>query len=86
MRPIASMPVGARQARREIANDQGGGPRHGARRHRSRDPGPRGAGVSQDTFLARGRAQARTLRYSADGPDEVHLESVARLEIGRDGP
>ncbi|HKP29341.1 MAG TPA: acyl-CoA dehydrogenase family protein [Gemmatimonadales bacterium] len=43
-----------------------------------------GAGVSQDTFLARAWAQARTLRI-ADGPDEVHLESVARLEIGRDG-
>ena len=43
-----------------------------------------GAGVSQDTFLARAWAQARTLRL-ADGPDEVHLESVARLEIGRDG-
>jgi acyl-CoA dehydrogenase len=40
-----------------------------------------GAGVSQDTFLARAWAQARTLRI-ADGPDEVHLESVARLEIG----
>ena len=43
-----------------------------------------GAGVSQDTFLARAWAQARTLRL-ADGPDEVHLESVARLEIGRTG-
>ena len=40
-----------------------------------------GAGVSQDTFLARAWAMARTLRI-ADGPDEVHLESVARLEIG----
>jgi len=39
-----------------------------------------GAGVSQDTFLARAWAGARTLRI-ADGPDEVHLESVARLEI-----
>jgi len=41
-----------------------------------------GAGVSQDTFLARAWAQARTLRI-ADGPDEVHLESVARLELSR---
>ena len=39
-----------------------------------------GAGVSQDTFLALAWAQARTLRI-ADGPDEVHLESVARLEL-----
>ena len=39
-----------------------------------------GAGVSQDTFLAAAWAQARTLRL-ADGPDEVHLESIAKLEI-----
>jgi acyl-CoA dehydrogenase len=39
-----------------------------------------GAGVSQDTFLARAWSMARTLRI-ADGPDEVHLESVARLEL-----
>ena len=39
-----------------------------------------GAGVSQDTFLAGAWAQARTLRI-ADGPDEVHLESIAKLEI-----
>jgi acyl-CoA dehydrogenase len=39
-----------------------------------------GAGVSQDTFLAGAWAQARTLRI-ADGPDEVHLESIAKLEL-----
>ncbi len=39
-----------------------------------------GAGVSGDTFLAGAWAQARTLRL-ADGPDEVHLESVAKLEL-----
>ncbi|OFW45489.1 MAG: acyl-CoA dehydrogenase [Acidobacteria bacterium RIFCSPLOWO2_12_FULL_67_14b] len=38
------------------------------------------AGVSQDTFLAHAWASARTLRL-ADGPDEVHLESVAKLEL-----
>lgn len=38
-----------------------------------------GAGVSQDTFLAAAYAAARTLRL-ADGPDEVHLEAVAKLE------
>jgi acyl-CoA dehydrogenase len=41
-----------------------------------------GAGVSQDTFLAYAWAQARTLRL-ADGPDEVHRESVAKLELRR---
>jgi acyl-CoA dehydrogenase len=41
-----------------------------------------GAGVSQDFFLARAWANSRTLRL-ADGPDEVHLESVARGELTR---
>jgi acyl-CoA dehydrogenase len=41
-----------------------------------------GAGVSQDFFLARAWANSRTLRL-ADGPDEVHLESVARGELAR---
>ena len=39
-----------------------------------------GMGVSQDTFLAYAWAQSRTLRL-ADGPDEVHRESVAKLEL-----
>lgn len=39
-----------------------------------------GAGVSQDTFLAAAWANVRTLRL-ADGPDEVHTESVAKLEL-----
>jgi acyl-CoA dehydrogenase len=43
------------------------------------------AGVSQDTFLAHAWASARTLRL-ADGPDEVHLETIAKLELtSRDG-
>ncbi|MEC9387712.1 MAG: acyl-CoA dehydrogenase family protein, partial [Pseudomonadota bacterium] len=41
-----------------------------------------GAGVSQDTFLASAWAKVRTLRL-ADGPDEVHLDSVAKLELRR---
>jgi acyl-CoA dehydrogenase len=41
-----------------------------------------GAGVSGDFGLAAGWAQARTLRL-ADGPDEVHRETVARLELQR---
>ncbi|MCU1341673.1 MAG: Acyl-CoA dehydrogenase [Candidatus Acidoferrum typicum] len=38
------------------------------------------AGVSQDTFLAEAWAHTRTLRL-ADGPDEVHLEAIAKLEL-----
>ena len=41
-----------------------------------------GAGVSQDTFLASAWANVRTLRL-ADGPDEVHTESIAKWELGK---
>ena len=41
-----------------------------------------GAGVSQDTFLAAAWAMVRTLRL-ADGPDEVHVEAIARQELGK---
>jgi acyl-CoA dehydrogenase len=40
------------------------------------------AGVSQDTFLASSWAMARTLRL-ADGPDEVHVESIAKWELAK---
>ena len=43
-----------------------------------------GAGVSQDTFLASAWAAIRTLRL-ADGPDEVHVESIAKLELAKAG-
>ncbi|HVQ56224.1 MAG TPA: acyl-CoA dehydrogenase family protein [Pyrinomonadaceae bacterium] len=39
-----------------------------------------GAGLSQDTPLAGFWIYARSLRL-ADGPDEVHLESIAKMEI-----
>ena len=42
-----------------------------------------GLGVSQDTFLAGAWASTRTLRL-ADGPDEVHLESIAKLELRKE--
>ncbi len=41
-----------------------------------------GMGVSQDTFLARAYAGARSLRL-ADGPDEVHRMSIAKGEFKR---
>ena len=40
------------------------------------------AGVSDDFFLANAWASSRTLRL-ADGPDEVHRETIARLELRR---
>lgn len=43
------------------------------------------AGVSGDFFLADAWASSRTLRL-ADGPDEVHRETIARLEMRRFSP
>src|SRR5580693_2638276 len=43
-----------------------------------------GAGVSADTFLAGAWANVRTLRL-ADGPDEVHVESIAKSELKKWG-
>ncbi|MGA3186412.1 MAG: acyl-CoA dehydrogenase family protein [Bryobacteraceae bacterium] len=40
------------------------------------------AGVSQDFPLAAMWANSRTLRL-ADGPDEVHMESIAKLELAK---
>ena len=39
-------------------------------------------GVCQDTFLASAYAKARTLRL-ADGPDEVHLNAIAKMEMSQ---
>jgi len=39
-----------------------------------------GGGVSDDNYMAWAYAWARTLRL-ADGPDEVHTDQVARLEL-----
>lgn len=44
-----------------------------------------GAGVSQDTFLAAAWANVRTLRL-ADGPDEVHREAIAKIELKKYQP
>ena len=40
------------------------------------------AGVSDDFPLAAAWAHARTIRL-ADGPDEVHREAIARLELAK---
>ena len=44
-----------------------------------------GAGMCQDTPLAYYYAQARTLRF-ADGPDEVHRNAIAKIELGKHAP
>jgi acyl-CoA dehydrogenase len=44
-----------------------------------------GAGLSQDFFLAEAFAETRFLRIG-DGPDEVHREALARIELARATP
>jgi acyl-CoA dehydrogenase len=44
-----------------------------------------GGGVSDDFGLARAYASTRTLRF-ADGPDEVHRNAIAKLELARYQP
>jgi len=44
-----------------------------------------GAGMSQDAPLAYFYTLARTLRF-ADGPDEVHRNAIAKLELGKLAP
>jgi acyl-CoA dehydrogenase len=40
------------------------------------------AGVSQDFHLAAAYAHARAVRI-VDGPDEVHRESIAKIELAK---
>ena len=72
--------VGAKGARKEIAAIKVAVPRMAERiiDHAIQSYG--GAGVSQDTPLASLYAGIRTLRI-VDGPDEVHIRDIARLEI-----
>jgi acyl-CoA dehydrogenase len=44
-----------------------------------------GGGVCEDFGLAYAWANSRTLRL-ADGPDEVHREAVAKLELKKQSP
>jgi len=41
-----------------------------------------GGGVCQDFPLAYAYSASRTLRF-ADGPDEVHRNAIAKLELGK---
>jgi acyl-CoA dehydrogenase len=72
--------VGAKGARKEIAAIKVAVPQMAERviDHAIQSYG--GAGVCQDTPLAGMYAGIRTLRI-VDGPDEVHIRDIARLEI-----
>ncbi|MGN6607048.1 MAG: acyl-CoA dehydrogenase family protein [Jatrophihabitans sp.] len=72
--------VGASKARTEIAAIKVAAPRAASYVLDRAIQVHGGAGVSGDFFLAEAWAQLRTLHF-ADGPDEVHLRTVARQEL-----
>jgi acyl-CoA dehydrogenase len=75
--------VGNKEARREIAMIKVVVPRAALRVIDRAIQAHGAAGVSDDFVLARAWAHARTIRL-ADGPDEVHREAVAKLELARE--
>ena len=74
--------VGAKKAKSEIAQIKVAAPRMALQVIDDAIQAFGGAGVSGDTPLAELYATVRTLRI-ADGPDEVHNRTIARLEYAR---
>jgi alkylation response protein AidB-like acyl-CoA dehydrogenase len=74
--------VGNKVARLEIAEIKVAGPRMALKIIDDAIQAWGGAGVTTDPGLARMYAGQRTLRL-ADGPDEVHCRTIARLEYGK---
>lgn len=76
--------VGNKAARSEIAQIKVAAPRMALRVLDRAIQVHGGAGVSTDFPFAEWWAHARTLRI-VDGPDEVHLEAIAKVELAREG-
>jgi alkylation response protein AidB-like acyl-CoA dehydrogenase len=76
--------AGAKNAKSEIAQIKVAAPRMALQVIDDAIQAFGGAGVSADTPLAEMYAMVRTLRI-ADGPDEVHNRTVARLEYAKHG-
>ncbi|HLY07242.1 MAG TPA: acyl-CoA dehydrogenase family protein [Rhizomicrobium sp.] len=74
--------VGNKSARTEIAMIKVAAPRMALKIIDDAIQAWGGAGVTTDSGLARMYASLRTLRL-ADGPDEVHNRTIARLEYGK---
>jgi acyl-CoA dehydrogenase len=72
--------VGNKAARREIAMIKIVAPNAAQRALDAAIQAHGGAGVCQDFFLAAAWADTRSLRL-ADGPDEVHAEALANMEL-----
>jgi acyl-CoA dehydrogenase len=76
--------AGAKNAKSEIAQIKVAAPRMALQVIDDAIQAFGGAGVSADTPLAEMYAMVRTLRI-ADGPDEVHNRTIARLEYAKHG-
>ncbi|MFS0736716.1 acyl-CoA dehydrogenase family protein [Sphingomonas sp. 1P06PA] len=76
--------VGNKAAQAEIAMIKVAAPRMALRIIDDAIQAYGGAGVTTDPGLAKAYAGIRTLRL-ADGPDEVHNRSIARIEFGKHG-
>jgi len=76
--------AGAKNAKSEIAQIKVAAPRMALQVIDDAIQAFGGAGVSGDTVLAEMYATVRTLRI-ADGPDEVHNRTIARLEYAKHG-
>ncbi|RJF85917.1 acyl-CoA dehydrogenase family protein [Sphingomonas cavernae] len=76
--------IGNKAAQAEIAMIKVAAPRMALRVIDDAIQAHGGGGVSEDFGLAKAYAGIRTLRL-ADGPDEVHNRSIARLEFGKYG-
>ena len=76
--------AGAKNAKSEIAQIKVAAPRMALQIIDDAIQAFGGAGVSADTPLAEMYAMVRTLRI-ADGPDEVHNRTIARLEYAKHG-
>ena len=74
--------VGNKIARQEIAMIKVAAPRMALRIIDNAIQAFGAAGVSTDAGLAKQYASMRTMRL-ADGPDEVHNRTIARMEYGR---
>ena len=74
--------VGNKAAKSEIAQIKVAAPRMALRVIDRAIQAHGGAGVSSDFALSKAWAHARTLRL-ADGPDEVHVEAIAKIELAK---
>jgi len=75
--------LGNKAARSEIAQIKIAAPRMALRVLDRAIQAHGGGGVSEDFPLAQWWAHARTLRI-VDGPDEVHLEAIAKMELAKE--